>query len=238
MPLIPSAAELLQEALSKAGRNKDLNSIHAETYLLMLQYRERYYEGKVDDFLGKPGLKLEDETRRRLRRAMLEPVRIEDTEYSNFMEEASRRISQTFQVISGRLAELVVEHGLNDAGLIEEMHYMKNVERTDIMLYYPDSRDIKKRHRVEVKNVHLRERGVRGLGFDGDTMLGFFVDADEFSPSTIQIIDDFCGRRSGYCYMPPSTLSDIPKPGVRFRPNTRFVSDALEFVKNGKIPDT
>lgn len=28
---------------------------------------------------------------------MLKPVKVEDIEYSNFMEEASRRISQVFQ---------------------------------------------------------------------------------------------------------------------------------------------
>jgi hypothetical protein len=38
------------------------------------------------------------------------------------------------------------------------------------MVYYPDLRNQKSKHRVEVKNVKLRERGVRGLAFDGDSM--------------------------------------------------------------------
>ena len=66
-------------------------------------------------------------------------------------------------------------------------------------------------------------------------MLGFFIDADEFSASTIQIIDNFCTERAGYCYLPPSTLMEIPKPGPRFRANTRFASDMRAFVESGQI---
>jgi len=236
MPLMPSARELLEEAIKTLGKDADLNHLHSETYSLVLHYRGEYYERKVDDFISSMKVKLDAKTRDSIKKAMLRPVTVDEIEYSNFMEEAARRISQTFQVVSGKLAEFVAENALINQGLVHGDHYVKNVERTDIMLLHPDSRTLKKRHRIEIKNVHLRERGVRGLGFDGDSMLGFFIDAGEFSESTVQIIDDFCTQRSGYCYVPPTTLRQISTSGARFRPNTRFASDMFAFVRKGKVP--
>ena len=62
MPLIPSVRELLEEALANFGADKDLNSIHAETYRLMLHYRNQYYKDKIENFLNMPGLKLDAPT--------------------------------------------------------------------------------------------------------------------------------------------------------------------------------
>ena len=95
---------------------------------------------------------------------MMEPIRVGDKGYSNFMEEASRRISQTFQVVSGKLAELVAENALNTVGIVHKVHYLKNVQRTDFVIYHPNARDVKKSHRVEVKNVHLRDAASEGSG--------------------------------------------------------------------------
>lgn len=120
------------------------------------------------------------------------------------MEEVSRRISQTFQVISGNIAELCVERELIKVGLKFGVHYVKKAERTDFIIYYPQKEGFKKKHRVEVKNVKLRERGTRGLAFDGDTMIGFFNQPSEFTASNIEVIDNHCRKTNGYCYVPPA----------------------------------
>ena len=106
------------------------------------------------------------------------------------MEETSRRVSQTFQVISGNIAELCVERELIKIGLKLGIRYVKKAERTDFIIYYPKKDGFKKKHRIEVKNVKLRERGTRGLAFDGDTMIGFFNQPSEFTASNIEVIDN------------------------------------------------
>ena len=60
------------------------------------------------------------------------------------MEETSRRISQTFQVISGNIAELCVERELIKIGLKLGVHYVKKAERTDFIIYYLKDRDLRK----------------------------------------------------------------------------------------------
>jgi hypothetical protein len=199
----------------------------------MILYRERYYERKVDAFLAQ--LDLEPELREKIKRKMIEPVVAEGVEYSNFMEEASRRVSQTFQVISGNIAELCAERELNRVGLKRDINYRRKIESTDFMIYSPDLRHIRARHRVEVKNVKLRERGTRGLAFDGDSMFGFFDDPSEFTESNVKVIDDHCERVNGYCYIPPATLQGMRIVGSRFRSNISFGEDMLNFVKNGKL---
>jgi hypothetical protein len=231
---IPSAADLVEEAAgSKSSTN--VNSIHSKTYELMLQYRQKYYERKVDTFLDQ--LNLMPELIEKIKRKMLEPIVAEGIEYSNFMEEASRRVSQTFQVISGNIAELCAERELTKMGLKRDWHYKRKIERTDIIVYSPDSFSSKNpKHRVEVKNVKLRERGVRGLAFDGDSMFGFFDDPSEFTESNVQVINDHCERVAGYCYLPPETLRQIRKTGSRFRSNELFGQDMLHFVQKGVLP--
>jgi hypothetical protein len=49
---IPSARALVSEAL-KEDPNLDVNSLHQRTYDLMINYRSRYYESKVDAFLSR-----------------------------------------------------------------------------------------------------------------------------------------------------------------------------------------
>jgi hypothetical protein len=229
---IPSAKDLVEEAV-RSNPVADVNAVHGRTYELMVLHKERYYERKVDVFLAK--LDLEPELRERIKRKMLEPVVAEGVEYSNFMEEASRRLSQTFQVISGNIAELCAERELERVGLIRDLHYRRKIERTDFMIYSPDIRNVRVRHRVEVKNVKLRERGTRGLAFDGDSMFGFFNDPSEFTESNVKVIDEHCTKFNGYCYLPPATLRKMKIVGSRFRLNTLFGEDMLYFVRNGKL---
>ena len=149
---------------------------------------------------------IQKEIKEKIEKELLKPIIVEDKEYSNFMEETSRRISQTFQVISGNLAELCVERELNKIGLKTNIDYVRKKERTDFIIYYRVNGKQTKKHRIEVKNVKLRERGARGLAFDGDSMVGFFDQPSEFTESNIEIIDEHCKKTGGYCYIPSETL--------------------------------
>ena len=96
------------------------------------------------------------------------------------------------------------------------------------------------KHRVEVKNVKMRERGLRGLSYDGDSLIGFFDSTGEFDDFTIKEIERLCGDRDGYFYMPPQILNQLTKAGLldkckRIRPNTRFGQDMAQFCRTGKI---
>ena len=236
MSAMPSSRELIEEAL-RSNPNIDVNALHAKTFELMINYRSKYYESKVDAFLSRLSLlDVPIEVKKKLREEMLKPITVGDKEYSNFMEEASRRISQSFQPISGKLAELAAQRELDRVGLERNVHYTVREGRTDITVYHPNVSSGRARHRVEVKNVKLRERGARGLGFDGDSLLGFFDDANEFSRGNVDVIDDLCRERNGYCYIPPLTLAELSYRGARFRPNTQFGKDMSSFVQNGRIP--
>jgi len=236
MSILPSSRDLIEEALQQ-NPDIEVNGLHSKTFELMISYRSKYYESKVDAFLSR--LTLLDvpiEIKKKLKEEILKPITVGDKEYSNFMEGASRRISQTFQVISGSLAELCARRELEGVGLEKDVHFAVRRERTDITVYHPNIRSSQSRHRVEVKNVKLRERGTRGLGFDGDSLFGFFNDPNEFSRGNVEVIDKLCQNRNGYSYIPPSTLAQMRYRGTRFRPNTQFGRDMLAFVKSGRIP--
>ena len=206
---IPSAKDLVQEAF-KVKPSADVNEIHGLTYDLMMNYKMKYYESKVDDFLSRMSLAdIPKDLKTRFRKEMLNPLIADDVKYANFMEEASRRVSQTFQVISGNIAELCAERELIRVGLNEDINYKRKVERTDIVVYFPNFQNQRAKHRVEVKNVKLRERGTRGLAFDGDSMFGFFNSPQEFTESNVDVIDKQCAKTKGYCYIPPKTLKEM-----------------------------
>jgi hypothetical protein len=233
---IPSARKLVREALGEDS-NLDVNSLHRRTYDLMINYRSRYYESKVDAFLSRLSfLDLNNDIKRRLKEEMLRPIVVGDKTYSNFMEEASRRVSQSFQPISGKLAELSAQRELDRVGLQENVHYTVREGRTDLTVYHPNVSSGRVNHRIEVKNVKLRERGARGLVFDAESLFGFFDDPGEFTRNNVEVLDDFCQKTNGYCYIPPSTLAEMEYSGSRFRPNTQFGRDMLAFVQNGRIP--
>jgi hypothetical protein len=229
---IPSTKALLELALKREPK-ADINELHKETFNLMMEFKTKYYEEKVNIFLYK--LNVDDRIKKILKEKMLEPIEANGVLYSNFMEEASRRVSQTFQVVSGNLAELCVERELIRNGLVENKHYARRKERSDITLYHPTINNVKVKHRVEVKDVKLRERATRGLSFDGDSLFGFFNSSQEFGRSHIEMIDNLCIKTGGFCYIPPSTLSRLSYKGTRLRPNTEFGNDMLNFVKTGKL---
>jgi hypothetical protein len=137
----------------------------------MIFYRSEYYESRVNSILSELSLPLD--IHEKVKKKLLEPIVVGDKKYSNFMEEVSRRVSQVFQPISGNLAELCAERELIRFGLRRDVHYTRKKERTDIIVYYPALREFQRRHRVEVKNVSLRERATRGLAFDGDSLFRF-----------------------------------------------------------------
>lgn len=170
-----------------------------------------------------------------LKDKMLKPIEVNGKNYSNFLEETVRRITQAVQPISGNIAELCAVIDLQKNNLEEGIHFQRKVKRTDLIIYYPNINSQKKIHRIEVKNVSLRERATRGLSFDGDTLLGFFNNPDEFTKENIRIIDELCLKNSGYCYIPPKTLDSIRFPTKRFKSNSEFGKDMAFFVKNGRL---
>lgn len=230
---IPSAEEIIDEVL-KSDPDVDVNTLHAKTFELMIKYRAMYYERRVNEILDE--LNLPMDIYNKVKNKLLEPVIVNGREYSNFMEEVSRRVSQAFQPISGNIAELCVERELIKVGLIKNIHFTKRKDRTDFIIYHPNINSCKVKHRVEVKNVSLRERATRGLAFDGDSLFGFFNQPNEFTESNIKVIEDLCLKTGGYCYIPPSTLHKIPYKRTRILPNTIFGADMAYFVKFGKLP--
>ncbi len=239
---IPSSIELLNLAKERKP-HADINELHRETWKLMVEFRERYYEQRVDELLSSIDLMdIDNRIRQRIKTKMLEPIVIKDknktTSYSNFMEEVSRRVSQTFQPISGNLAELCFVNELTKQGLVEGTHFIHKGakhERTDFIIYHPTLQNEKARHRVEVKNVKLRERAVRGLVFDGDSLAGFFDRTKQFTQKTVTLIDERCKTTGGFCYLPPDTLQQIRYTTERFRSNARFAEDMANFVKIGVL---
>ena len=233
--LIPSAKEILEDA-EKINPKFDINQLHSKTFELMKKHRTTYYEGRINELLSSKDLgKIPNEIKLKIKEELLKPITANEIKYSNFMEEVSRRVSQTFQVISGNLAELCVERELNKVGLRLKINYLAKGENTDFRIYYPNLNNPIKKHRVEVKNVKLRERGTRGLAFDGDSMVGFFDDPSEFTEANIKLIDEHCKRTGGYCYIPSETLKLIKTKTKRFKANTELASDMKKFVINGSI---
>lgn len=229
---IPSAKAIVEEALNR-NPNLEVNSLHTHAFKIMLYYRSKYYEASVDSFLSE--LDLPDKLRRQIKQKILKPIRVADKEYSNFMEEVSRRVSQAFQPISGNVAELCAERELLRVGLVKGLNFTRRRGRTDFTIYYPSISQCKMEHRIEVKNVKIRERATRGLIFDGDSLFGFFNDENEFTASNVEVIDSLCAKTGGYCYIPSTTLHNMSHKGIRFRPNTVFGCDMATFARTGKI---
>lgn len=237
MEKFPSAQKIIEEAKTQKPR-ADINQLHALTFNLMIKHRDTYYQQKVSEFIRRQSLaNLSKEMKLKIRQELLKPVKGGEVWYSNFMEEASRRISQTFQSISGNIAELCVEKELIDAGLKLGIHYERKKEHTDLIIYHPEFSKYLKKHRIEVKNVSLRERGTRGLEFDGDSMVGFFNNSSEFTDSNIDIIEGHCKKTGGYCYMPPDTLKKLGDKvkNKRFKSNKEFLLDVKKFIDKGAI---
>ncbi|MEO0281512.1 MAG: hypothetical protein ABIN05_04090 [candidate division WOR-3 bacterium] len=215
-------------------RNLDINELHEKAFEELKELKELYYQKKTDEFLEK--IEIPNSIKTKLRKEILKPVFVNGKHYSNFMEETVRRISQSIQPISGNIAEICAMIELQKYNLIENVHFKRKINRTDLIIYYPLVEKNLKYHRVEIKNVSFRERATRGLYFDGDSLLGFFNNPKEFTKETIRIIDDLCKEKSGYCYIPPSTLNQIKYSFDRLKENTKFGKEMAYFVKNGFIP--
>lgn len=68
-------------------------------------------------------------------------------------------------------------------------------------------------------------------------MVGFFNDPKEFTEDTVKIIDKYCRKTGGYCYVPPEILREIlsKHKTKRLKSNDEFVNDMNRFVKSGAI---
>lgn len=229
---LPSAKSIFDEAL-QSDPSMDVNSLHRKTFEIMVRYRSQYYERRVEELLNE--LYLPIKVREKMKKKLLEPIVVEGKKYSNFMEEVSRRVSQSFQPLSGHLAELCAERELESAGLKKNINFTRRSGRTDFTIFYPDKFTAKARHRVEVKNVSLRERAVRGLVFDGDSLFGFFNQLNEFTEENVRILEEECTKTNGYCYVPPNILESIPHKTTRLRANTQFGKDMANFSRAGRI---
>ena len=235
---ILSSRKIFSSAV-QAKPKANLNLVHEEAYRIMLGIIQKYYEGKVDRFLL--GINLSSNIRTRLRERILRPVKVGDKDYSNFMEEAARRLSQSKQITSGNIAEYCVQLELERKGLQKGRNFtVKKGQGADIIMYHPNKDREKKRHRVEVKNVKMRERAARGFSYDGDSMIGFFNSKGEFGEGAVTEIEQLCRQKDGYCYVPPEIIEFLDKQGklrqqTRIKPNTSFGEDMTKFCKTGKL---
>lgn len=215
----------------------DVNEIHSRTWDRMKKYRKAYFVEQIDAFLTP--LRIPDKVRRIVRKALLKPTKINGVRYESFLVGIGRKMSQSIQPRSGKSAELCGEVSLAREELERNVHFAVRDKRSDLTLYHPDIDTAKKTHRVEVKNMKIRERGVRGLAFDGDSLFGFFDDPGEFTLGELRVIGDALEKTGGYVYLPPDTLEMIETPAELnhiLRPNTRFGSDMAAFVRTGIIP--
>lgn len=233
MGILPSAREIVDKAISE-NPSLDVNSLHTKAYELIVFYRSGYYEARLEEILS--SIDMPADLRKKITKEFLKPVDVNGKRYSNFMEEISRRVSQSIQPLSGSIAEMCVRIELEKTGLKEGINFTHREDRTDFTIYYPNIDSWESRHRIEVKNVSLRERATRGLLFDGETLFGFFDQPVEFTKSNVDWIDKICTEKEGFCYVPPALLDEINHSTKRFKPNTKFGKDMLSFAKTGEIP--
>ncbi len=235
---MPPTRDIIDEIL-RDNPKLDVNAIHARTWDKMKEYRSRYFKEQVDIFID--SLEISDEAKRIVRNALLEPVVIDDVEYESFLVGIGRKMSQSIQPRSGKSAEYCGEIELQRQGLERGVHFTVRNKRSDLTLYHPDLESPKATHRVEVKNMKIRERGVRGLSFDGDSLFGFFDEPGEFTEGELQVIERKLGQTGGYVYLPIGTLKSIEAKIDKdlnhiLRENTRFGPDMAKFVQTGSIP--
>jgi hypothetical protein len=234
---ILSAKKAFSEAL-EGFPNVNMNKLHEETYKLIQGQSQQHYEKRVDDFLKQFEFPISSKVM--LKRRMLKPVTAGGVLYANFMEEASRRLSQSKQTTSGYIAEWCVHRELENRGLQKNTHFVVRKESSDIIVYYPNIVTAKSRHRIEVKNVKMRERGIRGLMYDGDSIIGFFDEEGEFGSGAASEINQYCSNQGGYAYVSPLIYNFLKRnkqlpANPRFKLNTDIGKDMANFCKTGKL---
>lgn len=234
---ILSAKQAYAEALGEIP-SSNMNSLHERVYNFLQKQQRKYYEDKVDAFLST--LKLSSRAKTMLRRKLLQPVTVGGVHYSNVMEEAAKRLNQSTKTTSGRIAEWCVQRELERKGLRENEHFTIRKDKTDIIVYHPDMKRDRKRHRIEVKNLKMRERGIRGLVYDGDSLVGFFDEEREFGAGTVREINEYCCKTNGYAYVSPLIYNSLRKNkqltlNTRFKLNTEIGKDMARFCHTGKL---
>jgi hypothetical protein len=231
------ARQAYSEALDEIPRS-NMNSLHERAYSFIQKQQQKYYKDEVDNFLKT--LKLSSRTKTMLRRKLLQSATVNGNDYSNFMEVTVERLKQSTKSTSGRIAEWCVQRELEKKGLRKNEHFTVRKAGVDITVYHPDIEQDKKRHRIEVKNVKMRERAVRALFYRADSLVGFFDDAGEFGPDRVKEISGYCRDHKGYAYVPPVIYKFLRDSrqltcNTRFKLNTEIGKDMANFCKTGKL---
>ena len=234
---ILSAELAYSEALGEIP-SSDMNSLHELAYSFLQKQQRKHYKDEVDAFLNT--LKLSSRTKTMLRRKLLQPVIVTGNDYQNFMEAAVERLKQSTKSTSGRIAEWCVQRELEKKGLRENEHFTLRKDKTDIVVYHPDIKRDKNRHRIEVKNVKMRERAIRALFYSADSLVGFFDDEGEFGASRVKEINEYCRKKTGYAYVSPLIYNFLRNSkqltsNSRFKLNTEIGKDMAKFCKTGKL---
>jgi hypothetical protein len=228
-----TAEDIFNKALKEVIKDDDILEIHTKAYEILKIEKEEYYKTELNNFLSTINISKED--KEKVKNALLSKREVNNKVYSNFMEEIVIGIRQSIQPLSGSIAELCINYALEKEGLINHKDYNRRINHTDFTIYYKN--DKTKMHRIEVKNVALRERGTRGLNFDGDSLAGFFNQPKEFTDENIKVIDKALIDKNGYCYVPITTLKYIKqKNGKRFKDINKIGKDMKYFHENGIMP--
>jgi hypothetical protein len=175
-----------------------------------------------------------------LRRKLLQPITVDGVPYSNLMEEAVKRLNQSTKTTSGRIAEWCVQRELEKKDLRENKHFTIRQDGIDIIVYHPNMKREKNRHKIEVKNVKMRERGIRGLAYKADSLVGFFDEEGEFGANKVREIDEYCRKTNGYAYVSPLIYNFLRNSkqltsNSRFKLNTEIGKDMARFCNTGKL---
>ena len=234
---ILSAKRAYSEAL-KRWPEADMNELHGKAYRFVQKQQQEHYEERVDAFLETVKFPIRSKTT--LRKKMLAPKVGGGVPYDNFMDEAAKRLRQSTQTTSGYISEWCVQRELRKKGLEQNKHFRVRKEGSDIIVYYPNIDSEKKRHKIEVKNVKMRERGIRALVYGGDSLVGFFDEEGEFGTGTVKEINEYCRKTNGYAYVSPLIYNFLRNNkqltgNTRFKLNTEIGKDMANFCNIGKI---
>jgi len=232
------SAELAYSKALNEVPTSNMNLLHELAYSFLQKQQRKHYKDEVDAFLK--SLKLSSRTKTMLRRKLLQPVTVDGDDYSNFMEAIVERLKQSTKTTSGRIAEWCVQRELKKKGLREDEHFTIRKDKTDIIVYHPDMKRDKNRHRIEVKNVKMRERAIRALFYRADSLVGFFDEEGEFGADRVKEINEYCRKNNGYAYISPLIYNFLKKNkqltrSTRFKLNTEIGKDMANFCKTGKL---
>ena len=234
---ILNAKDIFEEALN-LNPNDDINSLNNKAYGLIIKEKTKYYENKVESLLSET--KMPEDVRKALKTHMLSPKTIKNKRYFNLLEEAVVPFGNSVKTTTGKIAELCVQTELKRRQLEESKHFsVKKGRGPDIIMYHPDRNTEKSRHRIEVKNINMRERAHRAWVESADSLIGFFQ-SDKEVEGQLDILEEIAKSKKGYCYLPSETFKKLKKGGklkstTRIKPHGQFGQDMVRFNKTGKI---